>query len=112
VETSTFSSEFVALHIAVELIEALCYKLHMFGVPINGPCTMFCDNEAAVKNSTISDSTLKKKHNAITYHHVHEAVASGVIRIQYMASDHNLADLLTKPLTHQKIHMFCEQILH
>jgi hypothetical protein len=33
VETSTFGSEFVALKIAVELIEGLRYKLRMMGVP-------------------------------------------------------------------------------
>jgi hypothetical protein len=41
VETSTFGSEFVALHIAVELIESLWYKLLMFGIPIDGPTNTF-----------------------------------------------------------------------
>jgi hypothetical protein len=36
VETSTFGSKFVAMKIAVELIEALRYKLIMFGMPIDG----------------------------------------------------------------------------
>ena len=45
VETSTFSSEFTALKNAVELIEALRYKLRMFGVPIDGPTNIFCNNE-------------------------------------------------------------------
>ena len=35
VETSTFGSEFVAMRIAVELIESLQYKLRMFGIPID-----------------------------------------------------------------------------
>jgi hypothetical protein len=39
VETSTFGSEFVAMRIAVELIEALWYKLRMFGIPLDGPTT-------------------------------------------------------------------------
>jgi hypothetical protein len=29
---------------AVELSEALRYKLRMFGVPIKGPTNIFCDN--------------------------------------------------------------------
>jgi hypothetical protein len=37
VETSTFGSEFVAMRIAVELVESLRYKLRMFGLPIEGP---------------------------------------------------------------------------
>jgi hypothetical protein len=84
----------------------------MMGVHIDGPCTLFCDNEAAVKNSTIPESTLKKKHNAIAYHRVREAVASETIRIAYIHTSLNLADMFTKPLTSEKIHTFCEQILH
>jgi hypothetical protein len=112
IETSTFGAEFVALRIAVELIEAQRYKLWMMGVPIDGPCMLFCDNEAAVKNSTIPESTLKKKHNAIACHRVREAVALGTIRIGYINTSRNLADMLTKPLMSEKIHSFCEQILH
>jgi hypothetical protein len=41
VETSTFGSEFVAMRIAVELTEALRYKLRMFGIPILGPTNVF-----------------------------------------------------------------------
>ena len=31
---------------AVELVESLRYKLRMFGVPIEGPTNVFCDDEA------------------------------------------------------------------
>ena len=46
VESSTYSSEFVALRIAAEKIIALRYKLRMFGIPIEGSANVFCDNEA------------------------------------------------------------------
>jgi hypothetical protein len=36
IETSTFGSEFTALHTAVELIKGLRYKLRMMGVPLDG----------------------------------------------------------------------------
>ena len=54
VETSTFGSEFIAMRTAVEHIEALRCKLCMFGIPIEGPTNVFCDNEAVFKNTTIS----------------------------------------------------------
>jgi hypothetical protein len=60
VETSTFGSKFVAVHIAVELIESLWYKLRMFGIPIDGPTNVYCYNEAVIKNSIFLESTLKK----------------------------------------------------
>ena len=68
VEASTFGAEFCAMRTAVEMIEALRYKLRMFGVPIDGPANVYCDNEAVYKNTTIPESTLKKKHHSIAYH--------------------------------------------
>eukprot|EP00978_Attheya_sp_CCMP212_P043638 scaffold288169_cov38-Attheya_sp.AAC.1 len=50
VESSTFGSEFVAMKTAAEQIMALRYKLRMFGIPIDGPANVFCDNEAVVTN--------------------------------------------------------------
>ena len=58
VETSTFSSEFVALRIATEMVEGLLYKLRMFGVSINDEARVFCANESVVNSSTFPESTL------------------------------------------------------
>jgi hypothetical protein len=74
VETSTFGSEFVALHLATELIKSLRYKLRMFGIPLDGPANVLVDNSTVIKHSTIPSSTLQKKHNSICYHFVCEAV--------------------------------------
>ena len=99
VETSTFGSELIALKNAIELIKSLRYKLRMFGVPIEGPANIFCDNEAVYKNCSIPESTLKKKHHSIAYHFNREAVASGTVRIAKEDTATNLADLFTKILT-------------
>jgi hypothetical protein len=63
VESSTFGSQFIAMKIAVDMIESLRYKLRMFGVPIHGPVNVFCNNESVVTNSTTPTSILNKKHN-------------------------------------------------
>ena len=99
VEASTFGSEITAMKNAVELIEALRYKLRMFGVPIEGPTNIFCDNEAVTKNCGIPESTLRKKHHSIAYHRNREAVAAGTCRIAKEDTATNLADLFTKVLS-------------
>ena len=66
---------------AVEIIEALRHKLRMFGIAVEGPANFYCDNEAVTNNTTIPESTLKKKHHSIAYHRCHEAVAAGTVRI-------------------------------
>jgi Reverse transcriptase (RNA-dependent DNA polymerase) len=99
VEASTFGSELVALRIAKDMIVALRIKLKMFGVPLEGLANVFCDNQGVVKNTSIPQSTLNKKHNAINYHSVREAVAAGIIRVAKEDSETNLADILTKRLS-------------
>ena len=98
VETSTFGSEFITMKTAVEQVESLQYKLRMFGVPLEGPTNMFCDNEAFFKNASIPDSTLKKKHTLICYHRCREAVASRTVRVAKEGTLMNLSDLFTKPM--------------
>jgi hypothetical protein len=79
VETATFGSEFVAARIATEQVRDLRYTLRMLGAPLDGPAWMFGDNESVVTNSTIAHSTLKKRHNALSYHRVHDACDAGVM---------------------------------
>lgn len=96
VESSSFGSEFVALRIAVDLIEALLYKLRMFGIPIDNKVDVYCDNKSVVTNASVPSSVLHKRHNAICYHRVREAQAAGMIRVGWIPGNHNLADLFTK----------------
>ena len=48
VETSTYGAD--ALRLAAELVVSLCYKLQMFGIPVDGPSNIFCDNESVYRN--------------------------------------------------------------
>ena len=61
VETSTFSSEMVALRIVSEKIVGSRYKLRMFEIPVDGYANAFCDNEAVNKSTLIADSILKRR---------------------------------------------------
>ena len=97
-EASTFGSEFVAMRILVEMLIALRYKLRMFGVPIEGPCNVFCDNEAVTKSSILAENSLKKKHLSIAYHQSREAVACGIMLLFNEKTRSNHADLFTKVL--------------
>ena len=47
---------------------------------------------------TLPSSSLKKKHNAIAYHRVREAVAAKIVQVAHLDGKENVADLLTKPL--------------
>ena len=98
VETSTFGSEFVAMRQAFEMIKALNYKLRMFGIPIEGPASIYCDNNAVVLNCSNPESVLRKKHHSVNYNYVRESVAAGIGLVYKVDTGHNLADLFTKVL--------------
>ena len=96
VETATYGSEFNAACMATEQSMGICYKLRDFGAPIDGPTWMFGDNESVIKNSTIPQSVLKKHHNALSYHHICEACAAGIMKFIHIPGTENVADVLTK----------------
>ena len=58
VESSTFGSEFIALKMAAEIIIAFRFKLRCFGVPIDVPTNVLCDNETLCNNTRSPDSRL------------------------------------------------------
>ena len=81
-----------------ELIIEIQYALCMLGVPLDEPAMMLGDNMSVVLNTSIPSSVLKKKHNAINYHRVREAIAAKILQFAHISSERNLADILTKPL--------------
>ena len=93
-----FGFEIIAMKQATDMIEALFYKLRMFGVPIEGECRILCDNEGVVKSGSNPGARLSKKHNSIAFHRIRECVASEMILLFHEKGDSNLADLLTKLL--------------
>ena len=84
------------MRLARDHISALRIKLKCFGIPIDGPTNVFCDNDAVVKNVSLPESTLSKKHKAINFHIVHESVASNMIQVGKEDALTNIADIFTK----------------
>ena len=51
----------------------------MLGVPVIDSY-MFGDNQSVLTNSTVPHSQLNKRHNALAYHRVQEAIAAAVMK--------------------------------
>ena len=74
----------------------------MMGVPVKGPTNVYCDNvynEAVLSNSSLAESTLKKKHLSVCYHKVRECYAKDAVCITYELTATNLANICTKVLS-------------
>jgi hypothetical protein len=81
------------------------------GVAFDGPALMLGDNMSVVWNTTVPSSVLKKKHDAIAYHRVREAIAARIMRFAYIESEENFSDVLTKPLSNEKFHYVMKKCL-
>ena len=96
VETATYGSKFVAARTCVEQIMDLRHTLRYLGVPIQGRSYMFGDNESVVNSSSRPDAKLHKRHVALSYHRVREAVASNMLSFLFIDGPKNPADILSK----------------
>jgi hypothetical protein len=104
VESSIYGSELVASKIATELILEVRYMLRLLGVSLYGAALMLGDNMSVFLNTTVSSSVLKKKHNAIAYHQVREAIAARIMKFSYIKSEENVSDVLIQPFYKGKFH--------
>ncbi|XP_059310739.1 uncharacterized mitochondrial protein AtMg00810-like [Lycium ferocissimum] len=76
-------------------LHSLLQELH---VSPSSPSTIFCDNISSIYLAQNPVQHARTKHVEIDIHFVREKVAAGVLRVQYVPSQDQLADLLTKAL--------------
>ena len=58
----------MAMKQAADYIQGLCYKLRMFGIPVEKPSYMYGDNQSVLAGSTRPESTLNKEAQRISFH--------------------------------------------
>ena len=101
-----------AMRLSVEMIKSLKYKLWIFGIEIMEDETkIFGENNAVIINTSVPESTLKKKHQLINYNYVRESIAAGIFLILKVDTGSNLADLFTKLVDRVKKKEIIQKIL-
>ena len=68
----------------------------MMGIPVQDPTYVYGDNKSVLYNTTLPESTLKKKSNSIAYHFVRDGTARDEWRLAYVNTHSNPSDLMTK----------------
>jgi hypothetical protein len=67
---------------------------------------ILCDNQSCIKMTKNPMFHDKSKHMEIRYHYIHDMVQRGVVKLQYIGTDEQVAYVLTKPLSHVKFEYF------
>ena len=101
-EISTFGSEFVAMRQCCDYIRGLRYKLRMMGIPVNNPALLYGDNQSVLWNTSVPDSTLKKKSAAVAYNYCREGVSRNEWVTNYVPSIENPSDIMTKSVVQHR----------
>ena len=65
-----------------------------------------CDNQSCIKMSENPVDHDRFKHIDTRYHYIRDMVQKGVVKLQYLSTDEQTTDILTKPLTRVKFEYF------
>jgi hypothetical protein len=72
--------------------------------------TFLCDNQSCIKMTENLVFHDKSKHIEIRYHYIRDMVQRGAIKFQYVSTNEQVADVLTKPLSHVKFEHFRDKL--
>jgi hypothetical protein len=76
-------------------------------VEYDEPIPIYCDNASAISISKNPMMHSKTKHIPIKYHFLREQVAEKNIRVEYVGTKEQVADIFTKPLPQEAFEYLC-----
>jgi hypothetical protein len=72
--------------------------------------TILCDNQSCIKMTENPIFQDRSKHIEIRYHYIHDMVQRGALKLQYISTDEQVVDVLTKPLSRVKFEHFRDKL--
>jgi hypothetical protein len=107
---STAEVEYIALSVVVrEAVWLRKLLAYLFGHVFDS-IVIDSDNQSCVKileNRVLHD---KSKHIEIKYYYIRNMVQKMVVLVQYLPTDEQVVDVLTKPLTNLKLEYFRDRL--
>ena len=102
---STMEFELNALEKACTKAEWLRYLLADLPISVKPPTSVYihCDCQAAIVKAKSKIYNGKNKHIRLRHNIIKQLLESGVVSLDYVKSELNLADPLTKPLNKRKV---------
>jgi hypothetical protein len=98
VSLSTTEEEYIAVATCCTQVLWMKQMLEDIHIHYNEPIPIFCDNTSAISISKNHVMHSKTKHIPIKFHFLREQVMSKVIKVEYVGTKDQIADVFTKPL--------------
>ena len=103
VAISSTESEYIALSECCREVLVVRNILKEIGVLVEGACKVKCDNQPTIIIGEGEGKANRTKHIRLKYHHIKDLVEKGLVQLEYVPSNENLADFLTKSVSEAKI---------
>jgi len=108
VAISTTEAEYMAMSLTAR--QAIWYRNGFKEFKLTVPITLLTDSQSGMKLANNPILQQRTKHIAIHYHFTRERLQAGDFQLDYVPSEENLADLLTKGL-HKSAHLtLCDKL--
>ncbi|TQD91353.1 hypothetical protein C1H46_023032 [Malus baccata] len=85
-------------HTAAE-VTCICKVFRDFGFSFSDNPTIWCDNICAISLASNPVFHVRTKHVEIDYHYIRELVLANLVKVQYVCSQDQIADIHTKSLS-------------
>jgi hypothetical protein len=95
---STAESEYVAMNEAAVMSMYLRQYVESIGRPASEPTRMYIDNTAAISMTEETANFNRTKHIAIRYHSTRQFIRDGHMQVEYVNTEEQIADVMTKAL--------------
>eukprot|EP00253_Pinus_taeda_P023391 PITA_23391 len=90
-------AEYVVVASCCTQILWMMHTLQVFQITCTPPISILCDNTSAISISKNPVMHSKTKHIPIKYHFLREQVLEQKVKLEYVPSKEQVADILTKP---------------
>ena len=98
--SSTEAKYVAVLELSMEILFA-AKTVEFLGMEVNYPIEVFVDNIGVIFLSKTAKTNNRTKHVDTRYHFVREYIENGVLKVIFVKSKDNVADIMTKNLPKQ-----------
>jgi transposase InsO family protein len=102
IATSTVNAEYIAIAEAAKDLMWWRPLLRQLGFDISAPTALFNDNQGSIFLAQNGDNGTRSKAIDVKYHLIRQELRNKTIDLSYVATQHNVADILTKALARDR----------
>ncbi|GJV69484.1 hypothetical protein Tco_1484993 [Tanacetum coccineum] len=106
---SSTEAKYIALSGCCAQILWMHSQLTNYGFQFN-KISLYCDNKSLIALCCNNVQHSRAKHIDVRYHFIKEQVENGIVKLYFVRTEHQLADIFTKPLPRERFNFLIEKL--